>query len=495
MPGKVGEKCDERNEQPLISNINAKPTGEDAVVCAARLTAHEVRFSLFHTEGKRGEAICDKIDPQQVHGFQDHEAKQRRKENAEHFAHVGAKQELDGFADVVIDAAAFTDRAYDSCKVVIRKHHVGNVFGNIGAGDTHANADVSALDARRIVYAITGHGSDAAMLAPCVYDADLVLRLHAGIHAVMVNGAAELFIADVIELRSGNGLTFIRKDAKLPRNGNCGIPVISRDHDRADARRAAFFDRGLDFRANGVDHTRKPEESKRLFKGGRGKVTRKCVIGAARYGKDAQRLIRHGLVCREKFCAHSIGHGMFYAILPIGSAALQNLIRCALGVLGDTMLRSVQRAHHLAHAVKGRFRYAGRLLLKLWLMKFKPCCPVYQCALRRFTDGLTGFIRRCIGAEGHSLSCGTFVAEVIHDRHFILGQRACFIAADDLRTTERLNSGEPADDGVALGHIGHADGKYDRYHCGKAFRNRGNGKAYCDHERADHNVKVEITRP
>ena len=99
-----------------------------------------------------------------------------------HLAHVGGEQELDGLADVVVDAAALLHRAHDGGEVVVRQHHIRHVLGNVGAGDAHTHADISGLDGRRVVDAVTGHGGDIAGIAPRVDDAGLMLWLYAGIH-------------------------------------------------------------------------------------------------------------------------------------------------------------------------------------------------------------------------------------------------------------------------------------------------------------------------
>ena len=84
---------------------------------------------------RAGEAVGDEVYPQQVHRLQDGKAHERGDEDADDLAHVGAKQELDGLADVVVDAAAFLDGADYGGEVVVREHHVRDVLGDVRAGD------------------------------------------------------------------------------------------------------------------------------------------------------------------------------------------------------------------------------------------------------------------------------------------------------------------------------------------------------------------------
>src|SRR5699024_2679096 len=91
------------DQNALVHNVNAEAAGEDAVGRFARRTVHDVLFGLFHTEGKGREAVGNQVDKEQVDRVEQREAEQRGKKDAEHLAHVGGEQELDGLADVVID--------------------------------------------------------------------------------------------------------------------------------------------------------------------------------------------------------------------------------------------------------------------------------------------------------------------------------------------------------------------------------------------------------
>src|SRR5699024_6495459 len=143
--------------------------------------------ALLHAQRQRGEAVGDQVDEQQVDGVQQSEAQQGGAEHAQHLAHVGGQQELDGLADVGVDAAAFLHSAHDGGKVVVGQHHVGHVLGDVGAGDAHAHADVGRLDGGGVVDAVAGHGGDGAVALPGGDDAHLVLRLDAGVNAVLLD--------------------------------------------------------------------------------------------------------------------------------------------------------------------------------------------------------------------------------------------------------------------------------------------------------------------
>ena len=92
-------------------------------------------------------------------------------------------------------------------KMCIRdRNHVGDVLGDIGTGDAHANADVGALDGRGVVHAVAGHGDDVAQALPSVDDASLVLGLDAGVDGNLGDAGLEVLIGDLVELGAGDGL-------------------------------------------------------------------------------------------------------------------------------------------------------------------------------------------------------------------------------------------------------------------------------------------------
>ena len=67
------------------------------------------------------------------------------------------------------------------------------------------------------------------------------------------------------------------------------------------------------------------------------------------------------------------------------------------------------------------------------------------------------------------------------DRHLVLCERTRLIGADNVDAAERLYREEPLYDGVALCHLGHADGQNDRNDCRQTFRDGCNCEGYCRH--------------
>ena len=494
VPNEVGRQRQRRHHQALVGNVHAHAAGKNAVACLARRAAHHVRLGLFQAQRQRGQGVGDEVHPQKVHRLQNGEAEQRGAEHGHHLAHVGAQQKLDGFADVVVNAAALAHGAHNGGKVIVCQHHVGHVLRHVCAGDAHAHANVCGLDAGRVVHAVARHGRHAAALAPGVYNAHLVLGLHARIHAELAHALFKLFVAQLVQLRAGDGGLFIVQNAKLPGNGNGGVAVVARNHHRADARLAALGNGGLHLGADGVYHARKAQEGKALFQVfGRG-VLRGLGPRAHGAGQHAQGLIGHGLVRGQHLAAQRRRQGHGLAALPNVRAAAQHFVRRALGVLHAAIGRFVHSAHHFAHAVKRGLAHAGGFALQRGLFQAQARGPVHQRGLGGLAHGGARVVGPGVAAQAGGARGQRLVAPVLYHRHFVLRQRARFIRAYHLCAAQRLHSRKAADDGVALGHVGDANGKHHRHHRGQPLRNGGHSQADGHHEGGQHHVKVEIAR-
>jgi len=389
----------------LVGHVEAQTVGENAVAGLPGGTLHQVGLPLLHAQGQSGEAVGNQVDPQQVDGLQNDEAQQGGDKDAEHLAHVGAQQELDGLADVVVDPAALLNGAHDGGEVVVGQHHVGHVLGHVGAGDAHAHADVGGLDGGGVVDAVAGHGGDAAPLLPGVDDAHLVLGLHPGVDAVVVDGLIQLLVADLVELSAGDGLVVVLQDAQLLGDGHGGVPVVAGDHHGADAGGLALGDGGLHLGADGVDHARQPQEGQVVLQGRRGLILGHLVIAALRGGQHTEGLIGHGLVLGQNLRLGPLVQGEDLAVLLIVGAALQKFVGSALGVLHIALLQLVDGGHHLPAGVKGGLAHTGGLPLHGGLAQALLGGPVYQSALSGLAHRIARLIGGGVGAQGHG-PCG-----------------------------------------------------------------------------------------
>ncbi|CCX41854.1 unknown [Clostridium sp. CAG:1024] len=259
--------------------------------------------------------------------------------------------------------------------------------------------------------------------------------------------------------------------------------MVARDHNGANARLAALVDRRLDLGTNGVDHAAQTDEHELLFKRfGRG-IRGHDLIAAACGAKHTQRLACHGAVCFFDLGFRFRRHRQDGTVFIIGRAARQHDVRRTFGVLHDPFVGFVQRGHHLAHTVERRFAHARGRLLKRGFYKTLRCCKVHERAFCGLADRFAAFIRRSVRAEAHGARKEQSVVRVgLDDRHFVLRKRAGLVRTDDLCAAERFHRCKPANDRIALGHVGHADGEHDRNDRNKSLRDRSDRKADRDHK-------------
>lgn len=97
----------------------------------------------LHAERQGRQAVGDQIDPEQLDR---HERRfppqQYGQEYREDLAKVAGEEELDGFADIVVNPPPFFDGGDDGGEVVVGQGHVRRALGYVGAGDPHGAADI-----------------------------------------------------------------------------------------------------------------------------------------------------------------------------------------------------------------------------------------------------------------------------------------------------------------------------------------------------------------
>ena len=409
-----------------------------------------------------------------MHRLQDGKAHQCGGEDRDDLAHVGGQQELDGLADVVVDTAALLHRAHNGGKVVVRQHHIRHIFGDVSAGDAHTHADIGGFDRGRVIDAVAGHGGDVTGIAPCVDDAGLMLRLYPGVHSNMGELLFKFGVVHGAELSAGNGLQSVGQNAQLLGDGHGGVNVVAGDHDGADPRLAALLNGGLDLRTYRVDHAGQSQEAQVMLQIAGFKGNRTCIIGPLGRSQHTQGTVGHGLVGRQNLSTLLLRHRTDNTAVPIAGAALQHHVGSALGELDAAAGSLVDGGHHLPAGVKGCLPDPGHLRLQLRLGQAALGAPCHQRRLGRLAVDIAALGQSGVRTQGHGGGGAVAVAAVIvHHGHFVLGQGAGLIRADDLGTAQRLHSGQAADNGAALGHIGNADAQHHCHHGGKALGDGG----------------------
>ena len=175
-------------------------------------------------------------------------------------------------------------------------------------------------------------------------------------------------------------------------------------------------------------------------------------------------------------------------------AAGKQRVRRALCILNKALAGIVNGGHHFPGGIKGRFVNAGILFLEIPFFGSDGAGEIHQRAFGRFALGLILIVQHRVGAQRHRRRDGKRLADVLHDGHFVLRQRARFVGADHLRAAERLDGGQAANDGVLTGHFRHADGKHHRNDRCQSLRNGRNRQRHRHHEGLQHDLQRVAAR-
>ena len=155
-------------------------------------------------------------------------------------------------------------------------------------------------------------------------------------------------------------------------------------------------------------------------------------------------------------------------------------------------VRFVNRGHHLPAGVEGGFVHPGLCRHQHIFGQAHAGGKIHQGRLGGLTFGLPLFIENSIRAQGHGSGQQLRFAGMLHHGHLVLRQGAGLVGADDLGAAQGLHSGQPADDRIALAHIGHANAQYHSNHSGQALRDGGNRQGNRHHEGFQHHGQVEV---
>ena len=93
---------------------------------------------------------------------------------------VGGEEEADELLDVLVDVAPFLDGSDDGCEIVVHEHDIGHLARDVAAALAHGDADVGALQRRRVVHPVAGDRDDLAQVLQRLDQAQLVLGRYAG---------------------------------------------------------------------------------------------------------------------------------------------------------------------------------------------------------------------------------------------------------------------------------------------------------------------------
>ena len=185
------------------------------------------------------------------------------------------------------------------------------------------------------------------------------------------------------------------------------------------------------------------------------------------------------------------------AFIQTGGAAVQHPVGGALGVLHQGVSLPAKDGHHFAARVKGGFGHPGTGGPQGGAGISQPGAPVHKGAFRGLAHGGSGgFVVLGIAAQGHGPGQGRFTGPPVADHgHFVLGEGAGLVGADDLGAAQRLHGGETADDGPPAAHGCDAHGQNHGDHSRQPLGNGRHRQRHRHEKGVQRHAAAESARP
>ena len=175
---------------PTACQPQEQGSRQDLAILGPRRLLHQAFTRLAVAKADGLEDVDREVDPQRLQRQERHAAQdvedacpQERADEPEEAGHL----EADVAQQVVVQGPAKLDGLDDRGEVVVGQDHHRGLFGDLGAGDAHRHADVGALECRRVVNTVAGHGDDVALAPKDLDQVDLVLRSDAGDDADVID--------------------------------------------------------------------------------------------------------------------------------------------------------------------------------------------------------------------------------------------------------------------------------------------------------------------
>ena len=431
----------------------------------------------------------------------------------------------------------------DGGVVVIGEHHVGRLFRDVSAGDTHGHADVGPFEGRGIVDAVTGHSHHVTPRFERFDDAHLVLGGDTGENIHVLYALSQLLVGEVIQFRTGERFAVGPQQTDFLRNGAGSIGIVTGDHHRADARPPRPLHRWPDFRPGRIRHRHQPNQCQATFNRIGADLGWQFIQVTTGHGQDAQSRAPQLTVDILDVLAAARREWHAHAILQDNIAEGQHHVGCTFDVgdvfgaaaltppgAGGRAVYAVDGAHTLAFAVEGHLGHARQSLFDLVAPQAGFGRYHHQCPFRRITHhavllsiGL-GFGRfqlgvgakQASGQQGHDFSVIVRVGRLAvavelarglialaahvqsqvrhvepHGHHLVLGQRTGLVGADDSGRAQRLHRRQASDEGIALHHLAHPQRQADGDDSGQPLRDSSNRQADRDDEKF-HNLLLGL---
>ncbi|KAF5133338.1 hypothetical protein E5D57_003962 [Metarhizium anisopliae] len=495
----------------------------------------QVELLALHDEGKREEQVGEDADD-------DHEERAQRERHAEEDVdqhrpdlrpRPGGEQVRNHLLEILEHQPAPADGLDDGVESV-EQHQVRRLDGNIAAGD-NGDANIGRSEGRRVVDTVAGDGNDIVALAELFDDAQLLLRRGSGkddfsvladhvpvfwhqvaqILALEQQAVSLARLSSISELRGGNrlvafdgvdgvGIALTAENTSVAGNSGGSQAVVAGDHEESGAGTSTFGHCMCGFGSSRIDDAKNSNNGEILS----GPKSDLVTEGIGAHGV----LRSKGLLAKNND-TFGVAREL---VLDIRRALDENLV-FARGTIAVCFL-AVQREHPLVLGVEGdlgQTRHDGRAKVAAIGGSCKP-----------ENSGIGGISLDLAAGDGHvhgcRVECGIVAVrcsckqsgracfglvavdgavEVVQldrsvdkrcrvDMHFVLGQGASLVGADDIDTSQGFNH-------IDRLHLPRHHHERQSNGHGHAFGDKGHHTAHdiVQHRNNIHKVIVVATQP
>ena len=160
--------------------------------------AHHISFPRVHSQGQRGQAVGNQVDPEDLDRYQGQRPAQKDGgKDGDNLSGVAGKKEENRFFDIFIDHPSLFDGSHNGGKIIVRENNLRRLFGHGGACPAHGRADVGLFQSRRVVDSIAGHSRDLSVSLQRLDDAHLLFRRYPGKYFKTADLASQLLVVEL----------------------------------------------------------------------------------------------------------------------------------------------------------------------------------------------------------------------------------------------------------------------------------------------------------
>ena len=227
----------------LPDNLFYHVDSEEWICLFVRLAVEQGFAGLVRRERKRGKSVHYEVDPEELHCAEGRllrcccESSDERDDNGRN---VGVDLELKELSHSVVHATAPHDSVDNRREIVIHQDDVGCLLGHLSPCDAHRESNVSCLECRAIVRAVSGDTNNIATILERFNQYSLILRRGSGKDLQSGGNSLHDIRREHAEVRSFHDNTPSSVDVTLLRNRPGSEHVVPCTHRHTDAGVFAF---------------------------------------------------------------------------------------------------------------------------------------------------------------------------------------------------------------------------------------------------------------